>query len=265
MSIFNKLLIFIISIFLLAACSHKENKNTIQVGVITGPETQLMQVAKKIAWEKYKLDINIVQFNDYIMPNEALVNGDIDANMFQHMPYLKAQIKERGYKLVSVGKTFIYPVGIYSKKIKKISEVPNGAKVAIPNDPSNEARALLLLQKTGLIKLKSGGTINSTVEDIVSNPKQLSIDTIDAAQIPRALNDVTLAIINTNYAMVAGLTPKKDAIFMENKHSPYANIVVVRAADKNDSRFKELVNALHSKAVIQEANRLFKGQAIAAW
>src|SRR3989338_2870440 len=152
MSIFNKLLIFIISIFLLAACSHKENKNTIQVGVITGPETQLMQVAKKIAWEKYKLDINIVQFNDYIMPNEALVNGDIDANMFQHMPYLKAQIKERGYKLVSVGKTFIYPVGIYSKQIKKISEVPNGAKVAIPNDPSNEARALLLLQKTGLIK-----------------------------------------------------------------------------------------------------------------
>lgn len=265
MSLLKKISIATLSVFLIAGCSQKESKNTIKVGVIAGPGTKLMQVAKQVAWNKDKLDIKIIQFNDYVMPNEALANGDIDANMFQHLPYLKNQVKQRGYKIVSIGKTFIYPVGIYSNKIKNISDVLSGAKVAIPNDPSNGARALLLLQKAGLIKLKNHGGINSTIEDIVSNPKNLKFETLNAAQLPRVLNDVTLSVINTNYAMVAGLTPKKNAIFMENKRSPYANIVAVRTVDKNDPRLKELVQALHSKPVLQEANKLFNNQAIPAW
>jgi D-methionine transport system substrate-binding protein len=249
----------------LSACQQKTSgEGTIKVGTIAGPETQLMEVAKQVA-AKNGLDIIIVPFTDYNMPNEALADGSIDANMFQHKPYLEAAIKAKGYKIVAVGKTFIYPMGIYSKKIHDISALPDEAIVAIPNDPSNEARALLILQKAGLITLKPEAGINATVADIATNPKKLKFKEIDAAQLPRVLPDVDLAAINTNYAMVAGLLPSRDALILETPDSPYANLIVVREGSENDPRVIALVNALHSDEVLEKAKELFKDQAIPAW
>ncbi len=185
-----------------------------------------MEAAKKVAAQKYHLTVEIVPFTDYNMPNEALSDGSIDANMFQHQPYLDAAIKAKGYKIVAVAKTFVYPMGVYSKKITKLAALKPGAVVAIPNDPSNGARALLILQKAGLITLKPSAGATATIADISRNPKKLRFKEIDAAQLPRTLPDVDLAAINTNYAMIAGLIPSRDALFMKAQ-SPYANLIVV--------------------------------------
>lgn len=263
----NIFLSFVItSIVILTGCSQqKEAANQIRVGTIAGPETQLMEVAKDVAAKRYGLNVKIVQFSDYTMPNEALADGSIDANMFQHLPYLQASINAKGYQITPIAKTFIYPMAIYSKKITKLDQLKDGATVAIPNDPSNEARALLLLQAAKLITLKSNTDSTATVVDIDQNPKHLAIKEVDAAQLPRILPDVDLAIINTNYAMEAGLLPSKDGLFIENSNSPYVNLIVVRTADKNDPRFVKLVKAFQSDEVLTEANKLFQGQAIPAW
>jgi D-methionine transport system substrate-binding protein len=255
----------IVSLFL-THCSHSSSKpNEVQVGTIAGPETELMEVAKDVAAKKYGLNIKIVTFTDYVLPNAALADGSIDANMIQHIPYLEETIAAKGYKLSSIGKTFIYPMGIYSDKVKNLNDLRPNATVAIPNDPSNEARALMLLEKAGLIKLKPGVSLKATPKDIVQNLRQLHIKELDAAQLPRVLRDVDLAVINTNFVMTIGLLPSKDALFLENSKSPYANIVVVRTANKNDPRFAKLMAALHSKEVIEKAKALFKDQAIPAW
>jgi D-methionine transport system substrate-binding protein len=248
-----------------AGCQSKSKENEIKVGTIAGPETRLMEVAKDVAENKYGLKIDIITFSDYLMPNTALNDGNIDANMTQHQPYLDETIKNRHYDLVAIGKTFIYPMGIYSQKLKSISEIPTGGAIAIPNDPSNEARALLLLSKAKLIKLNPNAGINASVIDITDNPKHLKIEELDAAQLTRALPDVDLAVINTNYAVPAGLLPTKDALFMEDKNSPYANIVVVRKDNENDPKFEKLMEALHSPEVIAEAEKLFHNAAIPAW
>ena len=211
------------------------------------------------------LTLKIVEFTDYVLPNQALADGSIDANMFQHQPYLEQAIAAKRFQLSPIGKTFIYPMGIYSNKIKHLNELKTNAIVAIPNDPSNEARALLLLDKAGIIKLKPGHTLNVTPHDIVANPKQIQIKELDAAQLPRVLNDVDLATINTNYAMIANLLPSRDALFIESTDSPYANIVVVRTADKNNPKFVKLMEALHYHRVVDRAKILFQGQAIPAW
>lgn len=249
----------------LAACHGKEAKNTIKVGTIAGPETQLMDVAIKVAKKRYGLHVVDVPFSDYNTPNAALNDGSLDANMFQHLPYLKAQVRARGYKIVSIGKTFVYPMGIYSKKITQLSQLKNGDKVAIPNDPSNEARALLLLQKAKLIRLKASASFNATPIDVVKNPKHLQFVELGAAQLPRSLGDVTIAAINTNYAIPAGLSPHKNALLLEGSSSPYANIVASREDNKNDPRLKQLVSALHSKEVLQASKRLFGDGAIPAF
>ena len=248
----------------LAAC-HSENKNTIKVGTISGPETELMETAKQVAKEKYGLDVKIIEFTDYIEPNAALSDGSIDANMFQHQPYLDQQIKDRHYKLVAIGKTFVYPMGIYSLKIKTLSEIPAKGSIAIPNDPSNEARALLLLQKAGLIQLKKSAGLFATPVDIAANPKQLQFKELDAAQLARSLPDVDAAVINTNYAVPAGLSPSRDAIFTEGADSPYANIIVIRENELQDPRMKQLVSAFQSSDVIDKAKKIFDDQAIPAW
>ncbi len=258
----------ILSFLFLANCSHTSSQqanNEIRIGTIAGPETELMEVAKHVAAAKYHLNLKIVEFTDYVLPNQALADGSIDANMFQHQPYLDETLAAKSYKLSPIGKTFIYPMGLYSKKIKNIAELPRDAIVAVPNDPSNEARALLLLEKAGLIKLKPGINLKATPQDILENRKQIKFTELDAAQLPRILADVNLAAINTNYAMVAGLLPSKDALFTENTDSPYANIVVVRTEDKNKPKYAQLMEALHSKEVVDRAKILFKGQAIPAW
>lgn len=250
----------------LIACSpKKKDPNVIVVGTMSGPETQLMEMAKKVARSRYELDLQIVTFTDYNAPNEALASGSLDANAFQHKPFLDAQMKARGYKLVAIGKTFIYPLGIYSKKLTSLDKVPMGAKVAIPNDPTNEARSLLLLEKAGLIKLKANSGVDATPVDIISNPRHLQFVELDAAELPRSLDDVALAAITTTYAIPAGLSPTKDALIHETAQSPFVNLIVVRMADRNKKQLKELVESFQSPQVKALAKKLFGDAAIAAW
>jgi len=257
--------LLVIALLGINACSKKEGPNTVTVGTIAGPETSLMQVAKKVALKRFGLNVKIVTFTDYSIPNAALNDGSIDANSFQHIPYLKAQIKAHHYKIISVGKTFLYPMALYSKKIKNLSELKPGSKVAIPNDPSNEARALLLLQQAKLIRLRPGAGINATTIDVVENPKHLKFIPLDAPELPRALSDVALAAINTNYAIPFGLSPSKDALFEETKQSPYMNIIAARVNERGSKKIKELVEAYQSKPVLEKAKKLFGDGAIAGF
>lgn len=255
-------LLAVVLVFGLGACQQqKSGPNTVIVGTIAGPETELMQVAKKVAKERYGLNVKIVTFSDYNTPNAALADGSLDANAFQDRPYLDAQKKEHGYKIVSVGNTFLYPMGLYSKKIKKLSQLKTGSKVAIPNDPSNEARGLILLQGAKLILLRKGANVNATPMDVVSNPKKLKIIALGAAELPRTLKSVALAAINTNYAVPAGLS-LKDALFIEKTTSPYMNIIAARASDADSKKIKELVAAFQSEPVIKEAKKLFSDAAV---
>ncbi len=239
-------------------------KKSIKVGVTAGPHAEIIEQVKKAA-AKDGLDIQIVEFNDYITPNIALSQGDIDANSYQHQPFLDQQVKDRKYEIVTIGKTVIFPMGIYSQKVKNLADLKNGATVAIPNDPTNGGRALLILAKAGIIKLKADADIKATVADITDNPKGLKIKELDAAQIPRSLGDVDAAAINTNYAIVAGLVPTKDAIIIEAADSPYANIVVVRSKDKDDPVFQKLLKAYRSPEVKQWIDEKYKGSVVAAW
>lgn len=252
----------------LAGCGQEEkNPNHVKVGVIVGSELKVAEVAKKVAKDKYGLDVELVTFNDYVLPNEALSKGNIDINAFQHKPYLDQQMKERGYKLAVVGNTFVYPIAAYSKKIKSVDELKDGAQIAIPNDPTNMGRSLLLLQKQGFIKLKDGVGLMPTPLDIVDNPRNFKIVELEAPQLPRALDDnqITLAIINTAYSSQIGLTPTKDGIFVEDKNSPYVNIIVSREDNKDSETVKKFVQAFQSDEVAQAANTEFKGGAVKGW
>lgn len=259
-------LIFILG--LATGCSQqntaKVEQKTLKVGVTAGPHAEVMDVVKKIA-EKDGLKIEIVEFNDYIQPNVALNQGDIDANSFQHKPYLDNIIKDRNYDIITVANTVIFPMGIYSSKLKNISELQQGAIVAIPNDPTNGGRGLLLLEKIGLIKLKPGVGLKAAVTDITENPKKIVIKELDAAQIPRSLADMDIAAINTNYAITAGLVPTKDAIAVEDINSPYANIIAVRTKDKENPAVQKLIKAYHSDEVKTFIQEHFKGSVAPAW
>lgn len=263
---FKRLLSLILTCTLIVACSEAvDSKHVLKVGTIAGPETELMETAKRLARDRYQLDIQIIQFSDYILPNVALNDGSIDVNIYQHLPYLDTAKKLHNYKFISIGKTFIYPMALYSKKHQDLSSIGKKAVIAIPNDPSNSARALLLLEDAGLIKLKNHQPTQISPADISYNPMDFQIKELDAAQLPRVLSDVDIAAINTNYAVDAGLLPKRDSLFLEKADSPYANIIVIRAADKDDERFKMLLDVMHSREVIGHAKKLFQEQAIPAW
>ena len=248
--------------FALLACG-KPDPNTLIVGTIAGPETELVDVAQKVAQERYGLTIKIIEFSDYNLPNEALMDGTLDANVYQHLPYLNAASAAHGYHFDVIGKTFVYPTGLYSAKIKTLRALPKNALIALPNDPSNEARALLLLQKAGLITLKKSKS--TTLSRIARNPKKLRFKELDAAQLPRILADVDAAVINTSFAIPAGLKPSRDALFLENKDSPYTNLIVVRRDNGKQAQLDLLVKALNSKEVKEKAQALFGDAAIAAW
>ncbi|MCJ8153001.1 methionine ABC transporter substrate-binding lipoprotein MetQ [Chryseobacterium sp. SSA4.19] len=247
--------------------SKKDDPNYIKVGITSGPEQEIAEVARKVAKEKYNLEVELVSFNDYVIPNEALNNGDIDANAFQHVPYLNEQSRQRGYQLAVVGNTFVYPIVAYSKKIKNISELQNGSTVVIPNDPTNEGRSLLLLQKNGLLKLKAGIGLLPKITDITDNPKQLKILEIEAPQLPRVLDDkeVMMAVINNNFAAQAGLDADKQGILKEDKDSPYVNVVVARKDNRNTEKVKNFVKAYQSDEVLKKAKEIFKGGAVKGW
>lgn len=246
----------------LVAC-HKPAPNTLTIGTISGPETELVEVAQKVALERYGLVVKVIEFNDYNLPNEALQDGSLDANVYQHLPYLQAAMKAHGYNLEAIGKTFVYPTALYSSKIHSLKQLPDHATIAMPNDPSNEERALLLLKNAGLITLKN--TNRNSVQDIASNPKQILFKELDAAQLPRVLPDVDAAIINTTFAIPAGLRPSRDALFVENKQSPYANLIVIRRNSDKKEQLELFVKAMNSKAVENKARALFGDAAIVAW
>lgn len=240
-------------------------ENTINVGVIAGPEAQVAEVAAQVAKEKYNLDVKLTIFSDYIIPNAALDDGSIDLNAFQHLPYLDKQIKDRGYKLKPVGNTFVYPIAGYSKKIKSLDELKKGDSIAIPNDPTNEGRALLLLEQQGLIKLAKGAGLEATPLDIVENPKKLDFVELEAPQLPNALQDVAIAIINNTFAAQNGLTVEQNGVFVESKESPYVNLIVAREDNANDENVQNFVKAYQTDAVYQEAMKLFNGSVVKGW
>lgn len=254
-------------LFSCAGTSKNTDPNHIIVGVESGPEYKIAQVAQKVAKEKYGLDVELVQFNDYVMPNESLHQGDIEANVYQNKPYLDVQAKQRGYKFAIVGNTFVFPIAGYSKKIKSLAELKDESTIIIPNDPTNSGRALLLLQKAGILKLKDGIGLLPTVNDIVGNPKKIKILEMEAPQLPRALDDrnVTIAIINNTFATPAGLSPAHDGLFVEDKDSPYVNVVVSREDNKNEEKVKKFVKAYQSDEVEQAAIKEFKGGAVKGW
>ncbi len=254
------------SALVLAGCGDKTaDNNKVKIGVIAGAEAQVAEVAAKIAKEKYNLDVELVTFTDYVTPNAALDDGSIDANAFQHKPYLDEQISDRGYKLAIVGNTFVYPIAGYSKQIKSIDELKDGDRIAVPNDPTNLGRSLLLLEKQGLIKLRDNVGLLGTVRDIAENPKNLEIVELDAAQLPRSLDDVALAIINTTYASSINLTPQKDGIFVEDKESPYVNLLVAREDNVNSENVQNFLKAYQTDEVAKAANDIFHGGAVKGW
>lgn len=242
------------------------NKQRIKVGVSVGSGEQIFEVVKKVA-ARDGLTIDVVTFNDYQLPNAALAAGDLDANAFQHQPFLDNQIKSRGYDIVPVGLTITAPLGFYSRKLKSIETLPEGASVGIQNDPSNGNRSLLLLQQAGLITLKPEVVKSNTATplDVVSNPKKLKLVSLDAAQLPRSLDDLTIASINTNYAENAGLNFKTDALIKEGAKGPYANLIAVRRADKDKPWAAKLVAAYQSAEVKSFIETKFNGSLIPAF
>ncbi len=228
------------------------------------PHAELLEFVKpSLAKEGVELEIKV--FTDYVQPNAQVVDGQLDANFFQHKPYMDTYNKERSTDLVSVGLVHVEPFGAYSSKIKRIEDLKDGAQVALPNDPSNGARALLLLQSQGLIKLKDPSNLLATARDVVENPKKLKFRELEAATLPRVLPDVDLALINTNYALEAGLNPTADALFIEGEDSPYTNLVATTAAKKDDARVQKLVKALQTDEVREFIKSQYKGSIVPAF
>lgn len=246
------------------AASSAAVKNEISVGITPGYSEQVMEYAAKEA-AKQGLTVNIKTFSDYVTPDQALAAGDIDLNSFQHGPFLQAFNEKNGTHLVSIGNTYLAPLRVYSNKITSIKDVPDGAKVSIPNDPSNGGRALLLLDHNGLLKLKPGtDSTKATINDIAENPKKLEIIELEAAQLPRSLDDVTISVINAGYAKSANLDSKK-ALATEDNTSPYVNIIAAREQDKDNPTYQKFVKIFQSDNVRKYINDNFSDGLVPAF
>ncbi|GJE01228.1 putative D-methionine-binding lipoprotein MetQ [Methylobacterium isbiliense] len=237
---------------------------SLRVGVTAGPHAEVLDAVRKVAAER-GLDIRVVEFADYVIPNQALAAGDLDANSFQHEPYLRNQIAKTGWNLVKVATTTASPQGIYSKRYKRIGDLPAGATIAIQNDPSNGARSLQILHANGVIRLKDPGNAAATVADIAENPKRFRFVELDAAQLARALDDVDAASINNNYALQAGLSPVTDPLIKEPVEGPWVNIIAVREADRDKPWVRTLVEAYRSQPVKDFILARFKGAYVPTW
>ena len=236
----------------------------IKLGVDGGPHEEIGELVQKLAAGK-GLEVELVRFSDFILPNAALADGDIDVNSFQHLPYMEEMMKDRGYKLVSIGKTVLMPLGVYSETVKSLDAIKNGMTVAIPNDPSNGGRALLLLQDRGLIEVDPAKELLPTVLDVTKNPHEFKFVELEASQMVRAIQDSDLSIITTNYAVESGLVPAKDALFIESSKSPYVNIIAVREGEEGRPEFKTLVECYNSDAVKAFVDEKYKGAIVCAW
>ena len=238
----------IASVFAQAASETQPSETKIVVGATPEPHAALLAlVVDDLASQGITLEVK--EFTDYVTPNDAVEYGEIDANYFQHIPYLESFNTEHGYHLVNAGGIHVEPIALYSSKYSSLSDIPNGAVIAIPNDPTNEGRALLLLQSAGLIKLKDNAGLEAIPLDIVENPKNLKFSEIEAATLPRILSDVDAAVINGNYAIPAGLVATRDGLFVEGADSPYVNVIAVKAGNENNPAVKALVEALKSDEV----------------
>jgi D-methionine transport system substrate-binding protein len=258
------LLLSIALISTLSGCGAKPEEvqteqKTIKVGASPVPHKEILEVVKPLL-EKDGYKLEIVEFTDYVTPNTALAEGQIDANFFQHVPYLQSFSTERKLDIDYTVKVHIEPMGLYSSKYKDLSELKDGAEIAIPNDPTNEARALRVLEKAGLLKLKDGDLVSKL--DITENVKNFKITEIDAPQLPRVLNDVDAAVINSNYAIEANLNPTKDSLAIEAKDSPYANVLAVRKEDKNKPAIGALSKALNSPEVKKFIEDKYEGNIV---
>ena len=223
-------------------------QTVIKVGATPEPHADILNLIKDDL-KAEGVELKVIEFTDYVTPNEAVESGEIDANYFQHIPYLESFNTEHGYHLVNAGGIHVEPIALYSSKYSSLSDIPNGAVIAIPNDPTNEGRALLLLQSAGLIKLKDNAGLEAIPLDIVENPKNLKFSEIEAATLPRILSDVDAAVINGNYAIPAGLVATRDGLFVEGADSPYVNVIAVKAGNENNPAVKALVEALKSDEV----------------
>lgn len=243
--------------------SNSKEDKIIKVGVTPVPHKEILDAAIPLL-EKEGYKVEVTEFNDYVQPNTALSDGDLDANYFQTLPYLDEQTKSRGLDLVSVGQIHLEPMGLYSNKIKSLDAIPNGATIAIPNDGSNESRALRVLANAGLIKINDGESI--TPKDITENSKNLKFSELEAASIPRSLDDVDAAVINGNYALGAGFNPSKDALTIEDKNSeaakPYGNAIVVKKGNENSEKIQALKKALTSDEVKKFIEEKYNGSVI---
>ena len=237
---------------------------TIKIGVTPGPHAQILEKVKEVA-ARDGLDIEILEFSDYVVPNQALNDGELQANSFQHKPYLDNQVADRGFDLIDVAWTVNFPMGIYSKKHESFDDLPNGATIGIPNDPTNGGRALLVVADNGYIKLNEEKGVRVSVADITENPKNLNFIELDAAQLPRSLDDTDASAVNSNYALEAGLNPATDPILAEGAKAPYVNLIAVRSGDKDAEWVAQLVAAYHSDEVKQFVLDTFKGAVVTAW
>lgn len=250
----------------LAGCGAKKDSKTLTVGATPAPHAEILEVAKEVMAEKgYTLEIKV--YNDYVQPNTAVENGDLDANYFQHVLYLEQFNEEQKTHLAIAEKIHYEPFGIYGGKTKSLDAIPDGGTVAVPNDTTNEARALLLLEQQGLIKLQEGIGLNATKKDIIENPKNLDIKEVEAAQIPLSLQDVDVAVINGNYAIGAGLSVGKDALAIEDAESDvvqqnYANVIAVKEGNENNDAVKALIEALKSDKVKDFINEKYDGAVV---
>jgi len=247
-----------------AVAAFSAHAGDLSVAASPVPHAEILEFVKP-ALAKEGVNLKVKVFTDYIQPNVQVAEKRLDANFFQHQPYLDEFNKAKGTHLVSVAAVHLEPLGAYSSKYKKLDELKDGSTVVIPNDATNGGRALLLLDKAGLIKLKDSTNILSTVKDITANPKNLKFRELEAATIPRVLTQVDLALINTNYALEAKLNPEKDALVIEGSDSPYVNILVARPDDKDSADMKKLVDALHTPQVKAFINEKYKGAIVPAF
>lgn len=246
-----------------AADSGAENE-VVKVGATAVPHAEILEGLKD-EFEKEGITVEVVPFDDYIMPNTALDEKTIDANFFQHKQYLQQQIDEFGYDFAVAGEIHSEPMGIYSTKHESLDDLPDGAEVIIPDDVSNGARALQLLEKQGLIKLKDSNDIKATEKDIVENPKNLKFTIVEAANIANTYQDVDLGVINSNYALQVNLNPVEDSLAIEGNDTPFVNIIAVRKGDENSEKIKKLVKVLTSKECADFINENYKGAVVPAF
>jgi len=252
---------YCLAAFLAVALLSCNTTHVLKVGVTAGPHAEIAHQVKELA-QKQSLNVEIIEFNDFILPNEALASKDLDINSYQHGPFLKEQIQSRGYPLKAIAKTVVMPLGVYSAKLASLNDLPNNAKILIPNDPTNEGRALNLLAKHNVIQIKA--VANPSILDITSNPKNISFVEMEAPLIPRSLPDVDAGVVNTDWILQAGLDPKS-AIASEGKDSVYANVLVVRTGDETREDIQEFVKLYHSPQIREFIEEKYKGAVIPAW